>query len=133
VRIVARVVGGVVGVLWLVTTASLLFDETISSPPRALAGAVVLALVSAGCAFSVFARRRGARGLRSTALAAATVGFILSAPVPLEWNDGCNDHIGTAYAVAAPYLLVARPADTRVVLGGSQTLMACLPAANAGS
>jgi hypothetical protein len=53
-----------------------------------------------------------------------------SAPVPVEWNDGCNHHVGTAYALAEPYLLVARPADTALVIGGTKTLMSCVPLAD---
>ena len=125
-RIAARVGLICVGVLWLALVAAVGFDQTVDHAWKAILGATVLLFSICGVTYVVLASKRALGRPRSTALVvAAAAGFLLSTPVPLEWDDGCNRETGTTYAVTAPYILVARPADTKAAFGGTRTLKAC--------
>ena len=99
--------------LWLLLAAGVMSNETLSSPIRVIAGSIALALVVVGCACVSLGHRRLLNWQRPAAIVVTvSLGLLLSAPVPIEWRDGCNYHLGTTYVVTAPYVLIERPAET---------------------
>jgi hypothetical protein len=125
-RVAGRVALLCVGVIWLALTASVAFNETVSHAWKFILGAIALLVLVGSVMYVFLTGKRVLRRPRSGAVAlAATAGLLSSAPVPVKWDDGCNDHLSTSYALAAPYILLARPNVTQLAFGGTQTLMAC--------
>jgi hypothetical protein len=70
-------------------------------------------------------RRRPARpSLRRVAMA-LTVGLVAAAPIPVDWNDGCNSHHAVIALAAVPYVIATDPADPRVPYFDDRTLIGC--------
>jgi hypothetical protein len=111
--------------------AALLVDLVVGTRVTRAAKLVLVALLLAGITIVVVLaltkgvlRRDVSGGLVAVAV---TLGALIATPIPIEWSDSCNSHSGTTYAATAPYVLLARPEDSRLVLKGAQTLIACEP------
>jgi hypothetical protein len=92
----------------------------------ALAMRIYAVVFAAALAVVVVLRRRRPTVLVVALCAAAAM--VAATPVPVSWNDGCNDQDGQIALIAAPQVWLAHAADPVGEYYGTSSLVLCLPA-----